>query len=128
MSQSLIKNRLWVTLGMSWLGFAIAGIFISWISPIPSLTILIDRSYCPQNQWSQVAQNYTDLYRQHQRRQVSIQTVVLFSSLGEEILLTPPSPTTVLALSTYGQVDSQRQADLQEKYPTTRILGCHSKS
>ena len=126
MSQSFIKNRLLVTLGMSWLVFAIAGIFISWISPIPSLTILIDRSYCPQNQWSQIAQNYTDIYRKHQRRQVYIQTVILFSSLGEEILSTPPIPTKVHTLATYGEVDSQREENLRSRYSKTQILSCHS--
>jgi len=88
----LIYARIFITLGLSGLAFAIAGVSINLISPIPRLTILIDRSYCPQNQWSQVAQNYTDIYRQHQRRQVDLQAVVLFSNLGEEVFSTPPRP------------------------------------
>lgn len=124
----LIHSRLFITLGLSWLTLAIAGAAINVISPIPQLTVLIDRSYCPQNQWSQVAQNYTDLYRQHQRRQVNLQTVVLFSSLGEEVFSTPPSPVTLRTLSTYGQGDSQREVNLQARYSKVQILGCHSTS
>jgi hypothetical protein len=121
-----LNTPLFKTLGLSWLMFLITGLLISWLFSIPTLTVLIDRSYCPPSQWQQVSQTYTDLYHQHQRSQLHLQTVVLFSNLGQEVLASPPLPEAIRALSTYGHSDLHRQAELQKAYPKTQLLGCHS--
>lgn len=100
------------------------GLMINIFFAIPTVTLLIDRSYCPNNQWQQVTQAYTDLYDQHQRGKLRLQRVILFSSLDQEILNSPPLPETVAALSTYGHSNHQRQINLQETYPNFRFLGC----
>ena len=106
--------------------FLMTGLLISWLFAIPALTVLIDRSYCPPDQWQQISQTYTDLYHQHQRRQVNLQTTVLFSNLGQEVFSSPPQPEAIQTLSTYGHFDLQRQAELQKTYPKAQLLGCHS--
>lgn len=117
--------RLLKTLGFSWLAFLITGLLISWFFAIPTITVLIDRSYCPSDQWQQVSQTYTDLYRQHQLRQLHVQTVILFSNLGQEAFTSPPVPVMIQTLSTYGHSDRKRQAELQKAYAKTQLLNCH---
>lgn len=120
-----LNTRLLNTLGFSWLAFLITGLLISWFFAIPTITVLIDRSYCPPAQWQQVSQTYTDLYHQHQQRQLHLKTVILFSHLGQEVFGSPPSPAAIQNVSTYGHSDEQRQAQLQKAYPKTQLLGCH---
>jgi hypothetical protein len=123
-----LNTPLFKALGLSWLTFLITGLLISWLFAIPTLTVLIDRSYCPSNQWQQVSQTYTDLYYQHQRHQLRLQAVVLFSNLGQEVFSSPPQPETIQAISTYGHPDLHRQAELQKTYPKTQLLGCHANA
>jgi hypothetical protein len=92
----------------------------------PNLVVLVDRSYCPLNQWQQVTQTYQTLYRQHQQQRLHLQTIILFSNLGQEVLSPPPAPAVIQNLSTYGRPDPQRQAELQKAYPKAHLLSCHS--
>ncbi|NJO39199.1 MAG: hypothetical protein HC769_12695 [Cyanobacteria bacterium CRU_2_1] len=119
-----LNTRLLKTLGFSWLAFLITGLLISWFFAIPTITVLIDRSYCPPDQWQQVSQTYTNLYRQHQRRQLRLQTVILFSNLGQDVFVSPPMPAVIQTLSTYGHSDKQRQTELQKAYSKTQLLDC----
>jgi hypothetical protein len=120
-----LNTHLLKTLGFSWLAFLLTGLLISWFFALPTMTLLIDRSYCRPNQWQEVSQTYTDLYHQHQRRQLHLKTVILFSNLGQEVFTSPPIPATIRTLSTYGHSDLNRQAELQKVYPATQLLGCH---
>ncbi|MCC5621855.1 hypothetical protein [Nostoc sp. CHAB 5715] len=119
-----LNTQLLKTLGLSWLVFLITGVLISWFFAIPAITILIDRSYCPATEWQQVVQTYTQLYQQHQQRRLQLQSVVLFSSLGEEQLSTPPEPKVLQQLSTYGRPQRQRQLQLRKDYPQAQLLQC----
>jgi hypothetical protein len=121
-----LNQHMLKALGWGWLGFLIAGIVISLLFPIPSLVVLIDRSYCndPQ-QWQQVVHNYTDLYQQHQWKTLHLRKVILFSDLGQESI-PPPSPEIIENLKTYGRPSPQRLSDLQKDYPKAQLLTCHS--
>ncbi|MDZ8106252.1 MAG: hypothetical protein RM338_11615 [Nostoc sp. DedQUE12a] len=118
------NTQLVKTLGISWLVFFITGILISCLFAIPAITVLIDRSYCPLAEWQQVVQTYAQLYQQHQQRRLQLQSVILFSSLGEEKLSTPPEPKELQHLSTYGRPQPQRQLQLRKDYPQARLLQC----
>jgi hypothetical protein len=112
------------TLGFSWLVFLITGLLIGWFFAIPAITVLIDRSYCPAAEWQQVVQAYTELYQQHQQRRLQLQSVIMFSSLGEEKSLIPPKPEVLQQLPTYGRSQRQRQLQLRKDYPQAKILQC----
>jgi hypothetical protein len=114
------------TLGVGWLAFLIAGLLINLFFAIPTITVLIDRSYCSPSQWQQISRTYAELYQQHQNRQLRLQTVVLFSDLDQEVLSSPPLPETIQALSIYGHSGTNRQAELQKAYPKTQLLSCRS--
>lgn len=120
-------NRLTVsllrTLGISWLGFLIVGLLLIQFAT-PSLVLLIDRSYCSPADWQRVTQIYEQLYRQSQQQQLRLLTVVLFSSLGQEVLADPPTPEAISSLTTYGRPDPQRLAQLKASYPQAQLLAC----
>lgn len=118
------NQRLLIMLGSSWGLFVMTGLFIQLFFAVPTLTILIDRSYCPASQWQQLVTNYTDLYQQHQRQQLKITTVILFSDLDQKFLAVPPAPKTISNLQTYGSATSNYQAKLQKNYPKGQLLTC----
>jgi hypothetical protein len=118
------NKQLFKTLGLSWLAFLIIGLLIGWLFAIPTITVLIDRSYCPPNQWQQVVQTYAQLYQQHQQHQLQLRSVILFSSLGEEPFSTLPEPAVLQQVSTYGRPDLQRQVRLQKDHPQAHLLKC----
>jgi hypothetical protein len=120
----MISKPLLQTLGASWLAFLITGLLINWLFAIPTITVLIDRSYCPASEWQQVVQTYAGLYQQHQQHRLQLRSVILFSSLGEEPFALPPAPAALQQVSTYGHSDSQRQSQLQKAYPQSQLLKC----
>ncbi|MEM9165257.1 MAG: hypothetical protein AAGC54_19615 [Cyanobacteria bacterium P01_F01_bin.4] len=121
----LLTRRLLKTLGFSWLAFLLTGLLIRGLWATPKMTVLIDRSYCPAHQWQLVSQTYAELYRQHQRQQLRLQAVILFSHLGQEDFSSPPPPEMIQNLTTYGQFDEQRRATLQKTYPNAKLLSCY---
>jgi len=120
-----LNARLMLTLSISWLGFLVTGLAINQVFAPAAIAILIDRSYCPPAQWQQVSQQYDALYQQHQRQDIQIQAVVLFSSLAKEVRSLPPTPTEIQSLATYGQPNLQQQQQLELDYPNHKVLSCN---
>jgi hypothetical protein len=119
-----INQRMLKLLGWGWLGFLIAGIVISLAFPIPSLVVLIDRSYCNDSaRWQQVVNTYTNLYQQHQWKTLNLQKVILFSDLAQESI-PPPPPENIQNLKTYGRQNLQQLENLQKDYPKSQLLTC----
>ncbi len=121
-----LDRKLITTLGLGWLGFSIVGSAIAFALPPTQITILIDRSFCPQDKWQAIASAYNDLYQQHQNRDLQIKEVITFSDIGQEVLSTIPSPDTVRSLNTYGRFNQERQKQLQASYPQPKLLSCQS--
>lgn len=119
-----LNRHLLRTLGLSWLGFLIVGLVISWAFAVPKVVVLIDRSYCPPAQWQQVTQSYEQLYRQHQKQELQIQQVILFSDLGRDVFSPPPAPEVIRDVATYGRSDPDRAQDIQRAYPKAQLLAC----
>ena len=119
-----LNTRLMLTLSMSWLGFLVTGLAINQVFAPAAIAILIDRSYCSPAQWQQVSQQYDALYQQHQRQDIQIQAVVLFSSLANDMRPSPPAPAEIQGLATYGQPNPQQQQQLEADYPKHKVLRC----
>ncbi len=124
MSQVKLNRYLLTILGLGWLSFLIAGIILNQVFAAPNFVLLIERSYCPPQQWQQVVQEYTNLYRQHQQNRIEIESVVLFNDLGEEVLTTLPTPEELTALRTYGRSNTERDAELSKAYDQVKVLRC----
>jgi hypothetical protein len=108
---------------MGWICFALAGFGLATFAT-PNLVVLLDRSYCPPDQWQQVIQKYDQIYQQNRGKQVRLKTVVLFSSLGEDVRTTPPTPTELQNLQPFGRPDPQKQSQLKTQYPDAILLLC----
>jgi anion-transporting ArsA/GET3 family ATPase len=127
LNQTLIK-----TLGIIGLTFLIVGLILQWFFAVPSMTILIDRSYCPPTQWAKVTQQYQQLYTQQQQQSIQIKSIVLFSDLAEEVrwqrdrhqMAPLPLPQDIQMLNTYGQHNAAYQANLEATHRPAKVLGC----
>jgi hypothetical protein len=121
-----LNQHMLKVLGWGWLGFLIIGIIISLLFPIPSLVVLIDRSYCNDpTRWQQVVNTYSSLYQQHQWKNLHLQKVILSSDLGQESI-PPPTPESIQNLKTYSRLSPQRLVNLQKEYPKSLLLTCQS--
>jgi Cu/Ag efflux pump CusA len=116
-----LNHRLFQSLGITGLAFLVMGLVISFGFSPASLTILIDRSYCPASQWQGVVARYEQIYQQ---REVKLKAVVLFSDLGEQVRSPVPVPSEIASLSTYGKPSLTRRQELQQHYPNSKVLGC----
>ena len=118
-------NRYLITVvSVGWLSFLIAGFLITQVFAAPSFVVLVDRSYCPDAKWQEVAETYSDLHRQNQQQNIQIKSVIYVSDLGQEVLDAPPTPTDFAQLRTYGRSNSDRLGQLQKEYPRAKILSC----
>ncbi len=102
------------------------GVLISLFFPIPVSPLLIDRSYCPPEQWQQLTQAYQELYQNHQQKKIRLDPVIFVNSLGEEPQPLPPTPEAIAELSTFGRPDGDRLQQLQKQYANAKILSCSS--
>lgn len=114
-------------LGIGFLSFLLAGVVLSFVFPIPSQTIIIDRSYCAQNRWQSVVATYTQLYRQHQQKRLQLDRIILLNDWGEETLENPLTPEELQNLRTYGRSNLPRQIQLEKANRNLKILNCQAK-
>ncbi|MEO0534036.1 MAG: hypothetical protein AAF215_09215 [Cyanobacteria bacterium P01_A01_bin.123] len=119
-----INRTLLRIVGMGWVCFMVAGVIISQVFAAPTVTLLVDRSYCDAADWQRVTTQYDALYRQNQQGRVEIERLVLFSDLGEEVLDEPLSPEDFQTLSTYGKANPDRQQTLKAEYANAQLLSC----
>ncbi|MFM7363357.1 MAG: hypothetical protein ACKO11_02390 [Cuspidothrix sp.] len=112
MNRSLFRILAW-----GWGLFLVAGVAISQI--FPGVTLLIDKSYCPPEQWQKVAQIYAQKYENSR-----LHTVILFDDLSQEKFSSPPKPSLISQVSTYGRPNLKRQSQLQKTYPKAQLLSC----
>ena len=119
-----LNRRLITIVGIGWLSFLITGLIVVNVFATSEITLLIDRSYCPPNQWQKVVETYGNFYKQNQEKQIKINSVILFSDLGEETLNPLPTPEAISQINTYGKSNPNRQKELQNKSSSGKILSC----
>lgn len=119
-----LNRVLFTILGLGWSSFLIVGILLNQVFAAPNFVLLIERSYCPPQQWQQVVQKYSDLYRQHQQNLVKIESVILFNDLGEEVLTNIPTPEELGDLRTYGRSNPQKESQLSKTYDQVKVIRC----
>ena len=119
-----LNRRLITIVGIGWLSFLITGLIVVNVFATSEITLLIDRSYCPPNQWQKVVETYGNFYKRNQEKQIKINSVILFSDLGEETLNPLPTPEEISQINTYGKSNPNRQKELQNKSISGKILSC----
>ena len=111
-------------LGLGSICLLTVGWVINFLLPPPSIVVLIDTSYCQSKKWQQVSERYEQLYDRDRRQQLNIESVILANSLGTETLASPPSPSAIAELSTFGISAEELDENLQLKEIQTEILTC----
>ena len=125
LNHRLINIRLIGIVLIGWSGLLIFGLVLTYVLATPSITLIIDRSYCPLDQWqTQVVIPYADLYQKYEDKELKIESITLFSDLGQESSQKIPSPQEIAKLNTYGKLSTNRQKSLEKLSPTAKILRC----
>jgi hypothetical protein len=112
-------------LGLGWLAFLGLGLGLRQAFIAPSVTVILDRSYCAPAQWQAVAAAYADLYEQQAQQRLKISQVIYVSDLGQEVAVTVPTPEQVSALNTYGRFNEAQMSQAIQDQPEAEVLSCY---
>lgn len=85
-------------------------------------TLVVDRSVCSDEDWARVAGVYSGLHRGHVRGKLRISKVILVNDAGETVLR--KLPLELRSLERYGKQDTERLAQLMDKYPNPELMTC----
>lgn len=119
-----LNRRLLQILAVGWLAFLGAGIGLRHALSGPTVTVIIDRSYCNPLQWQQVTDRYGELYDQHQQKRLTINQVIYVSDLGEEVVGEVPSPDQLQKMGTFGRFNPGRLQQATAAHPNAEVLTC----
>ncbi|MDJ0706772.1 MAG: hypothetical protein QNJ46_26165 [Leptolyngbyaceae cyanobacterium MO_188.B28] len=111
-------------LGLGWLAYLLVGLGLSLGGRVAKIQVVIDRGYCSPTDWGQVANDYAQLYQQHRRNKIVIESVTLVNNLGEEVLSPPPTAAEIAALKTFGLSGRDRIDDILQLNPEAKVFGC----
>jgi hypothetical protein len=118
------NRRLLQILGIGWLAFMGVGFGLRQALSGPSVTVVIDRSYCPPNRWQQLAETYNTLYEQDQQRRINIDQVIYISDLDATVVNEIPSPEEFATLSHFGQFNQSKLQEVTTEFPDAKVLSC----
>ncbi|MEY3297185.1 MAG: hypothetical protein RLZZ597_445 [Cyanobacteriota bacterium] len=117
--------RLLLTLGLGWIAFVGLGLGLRQGIARPTLTVVIDRSYCDPTQWQPIAANYATLYEQHRQGRLRIEQVIYVSDLGAVVAETIPTPEEVNALTTFGRFNATQMEQVIQADPDAEVFSCN---
>jgi len=119
-------RRLVQTVALGWFAFAAAGAGLRQFASGPTITVIIDRSFCPAPQWQQqVVAPYADLVAQADQRRLHIEQVVYVTDLDVDVAAEVPTPAAVADLPTFGRFNPQQLAQVQQRYENSQVLSCN---
>ncbi len=118
------NRRLLQILAVGWLAFLGVGFGIRQAFSGPTVTIIIDRSYCDPARWQQITTEYGQLYSQHQQKRLTINQVIYVSDLGQEVATDIPSPAQLQAMGTYGRFNGEQLQQITAAYPEAEVFAC----
>lgn len=119
------NQRLIRILGLGWLAFLGLGFGLRQALTAPSVTVIIDRSYCAPAQWQPLAEEYAALYDQQAQHRLKINQVIYISDLGQEVATAIPTPDEIRALSTFGRFNQAQMNQAIQAQPEAKVLSCH---
>jgi len=117
--------RLILTLALGWIAFLSLGLGLRQGLARPTVTVIIDRSYCAPAQWQPIAVNYAALYEQHRQGKVQINQVIYVSDLGPVVADAIPTPEDVSRLSTFGRFNPTQMDQARQAQPDAEVFSCN---
>lgn len=118
------NRRLLQILVVGWLAFFGAGVGLRQARSGPSITIIIDRSYCDPSRWEQITADYAEFYSQHHQKSLTIDQVIYVSDLGQEVAEEIPSPQELMTMSTYGRFNPDQLQQATAAHPNAKVFAC----
>ena len=111
-------------LGACWITQLGLAALLSQLAPIPVRPLLVDRSFCSQQQGQNLAKRYRDLLISHQLSQQRLSPVIEVNVFGVKVNSNPPSLLEFSRLASVGEADGQQMAALRRQYPQALLLSC----
>jgi hypothetical protein len=112
-------------LGACWITQLGLASLLSQLAPIPVRPLLVDRSFCSEQQGQYLVKRYHDLLISHQLAQQRLSPVIEVNVFGVKVNSDPPSLAQFSRLASVGEGDGQQMASLRRQYPKALVLSCN---
>jgi len=111
-------------LGACWIGQLALATLLSQLAPIPVRPLLVDRSFCNEEQRNHLVDRYHELLIKDQLGQQRLSPVIEVNVFGVREHARAPSLEQFSSLATVGEGDGQQMASLRRQYPKALVLSC----
>jgi hypothetical protein len=111
-------------LGACWITQLGLASLLSQLAPIPVRPLLVDRSFCSEQQRQHLVDRYRQLLLKDQLSQQRLSPVIEANVLGVRLNSKAPSLEQFTRLASVGEGDGQQMAALRRQYPKALVLNC----
>jgi hypothetical protein len=111
-------------LGACWISQLGLASLLSQLAPIPLRPLLVDRSFCSEQQQQHLVDRYRQLWIKDQLSQQRLSPVIEANVLGVRVNSKAPSLEQFARLASVGEGDGQQMAALRRQYPQALVLSC----
>ena len=114
-------------LGACWFTQLGLAALLSQLAPIPVRPLLVDRSFCSEQQGQQLLERYQDVLISHQLSQQRLSPVMEVNVFGVKVSSDPPSLAQFSRLASVGEGDGRKMASLRRQFPKALVLSCEQR-
>jgi hypothetical protein len=111
-------------LGACWITQLGLAALLSQLAPIPVRPLLVDRSFCSEQQGQQLLERYHDVLISHQLSQQRLSPVMEVNVFGVKVSSDPPSLAQFSRFASIGEAAGRQMASLRRQYPKALVLSC----
>jgi len=111
-------------LGACWITQLGLASLLSQLAPIPVRPLVVDRSFCSEQQQQHLVDRYRQLLLKDRLSQQHLSPVVEANVLGVRVNPKAPSLEQFVRLASVGEGNGQQMAALRRQYPKALVLSC----
>ena len=111
-------------LGACWITQLGLAALLSQLAPIPVRPLLVDRSFCSEQQGQQLLERYQNVLISHQLSQQRLSPVMEVNVFGVKVSSDPPSLAQFSSFASVGEAAGRQMASLRRQYPKALVLSC----
>ncbi len=111
-------------LGACWITQLGLAALLSQLAPIPVRPLLVDRSFCSEQQGQQLLERYHDVLISHQLSQQRLSPVMEVNVFGVKVSSDPPSLAQFSSFASVGEAAGRQMSSLRRQYPKALVLSC----
>jgi hypothetical protein len=113
-----------VVLGACWITQLGLASLLSQLAPTPVQPLLVERSFCSEEQRHHLVDRYRELLIKDQLSQQRLSPVIEANVLGVRLNSQAPSLEQFARLASVGEGNREQMASLRRQYPKALVLSC----